>query len=183
MQRTATRCVDHVFPRLKHFTFDLRSLPVAVADLILVRRMRTAVCFIALFVLSAAMNLLWQLPVVPLPVIGIGTPLFSLAVLLQPWLFLFGPLLTSTPDWVGLALFRVSVHGASIPLTILFSATSAAAYYLIYRAARRVPILLRVCGHIPLAVPVVVYVLLLSIYSASCGYVICTLTQRLKALG
>jgi hypothetical protein len=46
MQRTATRCVT-TFSMIKHFHFDWRSLPIAVADLILVRSMR-AMCIAGL---------------------------------------------------------------------------------------------------------------------------------------
>ena len=145
--------------------------------------MRTAVCLIALFVLFAAMNLYWQLPVVPLPLIHEPTPLITASILLQPWLFLIGPLLTWTPEWFGVALFRVSVHGASVPLTLLFAAISTAAYYLTYRVTRHVGILRRVGSRPAIVALVVLYTILLSAYGASCGYVTYTLTQRLKALG
>jgi len=158
---------------------------VAVAHLVLVRRMTTAVRLIALFFLFAAMNLLWQFPIVPLPLIGDPQPLIVLCVVLQPWFLPAARLIESLPDSVGQAMIRAvwspNVHGASIPLAVIISLASVALYYGGYRLILRFSVLLRL-SRIPSLVPVVLYFLLFSLYSASCVYVVVTLARRLNAL-
>ena len=143
--------------------------------------MRTAACLTALFVLFALMNLFWQLPVVPLPLIHEAAPLVTVDILLQPWLFILTPLLLAS-DQVGLPLYRFQLHGASIPMTGLFAASSTAIYYGLYRVIRHVRIF-RPLVRRAAFVFATLYILLLVVYGSSCAYVVFTLTQRLKALG
>jgi hypothetical protein len=147
--------------------------------------MITAIRFIALFLLFTAMNLLWQFPIVPLPVIGEPQPLIVLCVILQPWLLLAARLVESLPDSIGETMIRAvwspNLHGASIPLAVIISLASVVFYYGFYRLILHAPVLRRL-SRISSLVPVVIYFLLLSVYSASCVYVVVTLTRRLDAL-
>jgi hypothetical protein len=147
--------------------------------------MTTTVRFIALFLLFTAMNLLWQFPIVPLPLIGDPQPLIVLCVVLQPWFLPAARLVESLPDSVGETMIRAvwspNLHGASIPLAVIISLASVGFYYGCYRLILRAAVLHRL-SRIPSLVPVVLYFLLFSLYSASCVYVVVTLTRRLNAL-
>ncbi|HYJ05081.1 MAG TPA: hypothetical protein VEX43_08105 [Chthoniobacterales bacterium] len=147
--------------------------------------MTAAVRFIALFLLFTAMNLLWQFPIVPLPLIGEPQPLIVLCVVLQPWLLPAARLVESLPDSIGETMIRAvwspNLHGASIPLAVIISLASVVFYYGCYRLILHAPVLRRL-RRTPSVVPVVIYFLLFSVYSASCVYVVLTLTRRLNAL-
>ena len=139
----------------------------------------------ALFLLFTAMNLLWQFPIVPLPVIGDPQPLIVMCLVLQPWLLFAVRLIEALPDSIGQTMIRAlwspNVHGASIPLAVIISLGSVAFYYACFRLVFRAALWRRL-SRVPSVVQIVVYFLLLSVYSASCVYVVVTLTRRLNAL-
>ena len=147
--------------------------------------MHVAARFIGLFLLFTAMNLLWQFPIVPLPLIGDPQPLIVLSLVFQPWLLPTVRLVESLPDSVGETMIRAlwspNVHGASILLAVIISLISVAFCYGCYRLSRHVPALRRLTD-IPSAVLGAMFSLIFLVYSASCVYVLVTLTRRLNAL-
>jgi hypothetical protein len=133
--------------------------------------MRRALWPLAIFLLFFAMNLFWQFPEVPLPLIVEPGPLVTSTGVLQPWLWLLAPLIWDVPEWVSRALHSVSFFGASIPVAVIFAALSLRIYYFIYFLLRRVAVVRSVARRFPIWLFVSVYIVLLTLYGGVCGYI------------
>jgi hypothetical protein len=133
--------------------------------------MRRALWPLAIFLLFFAMNMFWQFPEVPLPLIVEPRPVVTSTCVLQPWLWLLAPRIWDLPEWAYRALFSVSFFGASIPMALLFAALSLGIYYSIYYLLRRVGPIHSVARRLPIWLLVSIYVLFLALYGGVCCYV------------
>jgi hypothetical protein len=133
--------------------------------------MRRALWILAIFLLFFAMNMFWQFPEVPLPLIVEPHPLVTSTCVLQPWLWLLAPHIWDLPEWTYRALFSVSFFGASIPIALLLAALALGIYYSIYCLLRRIGAVHSVAARLPIWLVVGVYTILFVLYGGVCGYI------------
>ena len=133
--------------------------------------MRRALWPLAIFFLFFAMNLFWQFPEVPLPLIVEPRPLVMSTYVLQPWIWLLAPRIWDLPESTYRVLESVSFFGASIPIALLFAALSLVIYYFIYSLLRRIAKVRSVARRVPIWVFASAYAVLFALYGGVCCYI------------